>query len=869
LVTLFPGAIIDGRYAVLALLGEGATGVVYKAKHQLMNRIVVVRMLPAELAADQDTLEIFRQEAKSVSGLTHPNIVGIHDFGVTTGGEAYLVTDFLSGSSLSDRLNESGAFPWQQALSVFKQMCSVLAYAHKNGVIHRDLRPKNIVLVESDSGFPVVKVTDFAVGKSARPSPAEAEQLLPAAEASQSLPYMSPEQILGRNVDQRSDIYALGCVIYECLAGRPPFLGDSAAETISKQLSQKPPALGLLPAESKAPEWLEQLVSKCLAKDPAKRWQSMADLSEELSKRSGAGGSDGQGAIFNEQASIGQQNDAAGKARPSRRSGAAAAIAVSGAFVVLLIGLLAWAGELPIVCAWTKLKLAEQSGGAQSSRLLAAMLELERLDEGKQRYSEAADLCRRLLAAAESSSGPTSLAAAEAMIRLANVYNCQGRSADAAEYCGKAFQICQKNAGRKATDQQRQTVSTLLQQLLPVARAGSASRARDDLLARALGLAGEFASRAKDFEQARVFLEEALVLHKRVGASRREDKYWSALNLADVYRETNRLQAAESLYKEVSNQFLERFGPTSAYTAQTFHNFAFCYAKQNKYAEAVEMMSKVVEINKNADLRTQFEQLLPTLEQMLNMMEQGGVTDNREKICKQMIELERKKSGRARDVSLIRLVEIYHDEKKFAECERQLKDVLTRVNQPDVTPEVLNRLGIYYAHKNQPELAIDTFKRAASILRQDQNCNKLFRAQVLYALAVTQVSLKHYQEAVPAFEEAIAIAEKESGNAKEIASTIMIGLADCFGRLGSDSACESYLKRAVAVLEPVSGRPDQAFFAAVFALSAFYWKHQRLDELEKNLQRILPYCQQNSNEVNCIECLRQQREVLARRGGDS
>jgi len=220
-----------GPYKILAPLGHGGMGEVYRAKDTRLDREVAVKVLPEHLAQDADALKRFEREAKAVAALSHSNILDIHDFG-TEGGVRYAVMELLEGETLRQQIVE-GAIPWRRAIEIASAVAEGLAAAHSKGVIHRDLKPENIFLTSDDR----VKILDFGL---ARFKPQLSQQELTEAPTASHLtetgtvmgtvPYMSPEQVRGATVDARSDIFSFGCVLYEMITGRRPFTGETAAD---------------------------------------------------------------------------------------------------------------------------------------------------------------------------------------------------------------------------------------------------------------------------------------------------------------------------------------------------------------------------------------------------------------------------------------------------------------------------------------------------------------------------------------------------------------------------------------------------------------------------------------------------------------
>jgi len=277
-----------GRYRIVAPLGKGGMGEVYRALDTTLEREVAVKVLPDAVARDRERLERFAREAKAVARLAHPNILEIWDFG-TDRGISFAVTELLDGATLRDEL-ASGPLPWRKAREIAAAVADGLAAAHGKGIVHRDLKPENIV-VTSDGR---VKILDFGLARLAGPiSPEAATGTLTPADTQHgvvlgTLGYISPEQLKGEPADARSDIFSLGCVLYELLSGQRAFLRDSAVETMAAILREDAPRFAAS-GVAVGPE-LVRTVERCLEKRPERRFQSAADLAFAL--RSVVGDSD-------------------------------------------------------------------------------------------------------------------------------------------------------------------------------------------------------------------------------------------------------------------------------------------------------------------------------------------------------------------------------------------------------------------------------------------------------------------------------------------------------------------------------------------------------------------------------------------------
>lgn len=275
--------IVADKYEIIASIGGGGWGTVYKARHTLLDRIVAVKTLHPHMVASGSALKRFKQEAQAGSQLDHPHILNVLDFGITDDGIPYLVMDYLEGQSLGDLLQGNKNLQPARGLAIFVQVASALAHAHRRGVIHRDLKPANVMLIEHDDNPDYVKIVDFGIAKILkRGDGADSTELTETGQLFGSPLYMSPEQCTGKDLDGRSDIYSLGCVIYRSLTGLPPFEVQDLATCIYKHVNELPVPFGIACPELELRPELESLVFKAMAKDPAERFQSMSELEEAI-----------------------------------------------------------------------------------------------------------------------------------------------------------------------------------------------------------------------------------------------------------------------------------------------------------------------------------------------------------------------------------------------------------------------------------------------------------------------------------------------------------------------------------------------------------------------------------------------------------
>jgi Tol biopolymer transport system component len=274
-MSLSPGTRL-ASYEIVAAIGAGGMGEVYRAKDTKLDRLVAIKVLPASVAADPDRLARFECEAKAVAALSHPNILAIHDFSVTN-GIAYAVTELLEGETLRQRLT-TGALPTRKAVDIATQIARGLTAAHDRGIVHRDLKPENVFLLREGH----VKILDFGLAKQTPTSSTADDHTQLATEPGMVLGtvgYMAPEQIRRQPIDSRADLFACGSILYEMLAGRRAFQRDTPAETMTAILNDDPPDLA---PRNDLPPALERVVRHALGRDPNDRFQSARDLAFNL-----------------------------------------------------------------------------------------------------------------------------------------------------------------------------------------------------------------------------------------------------------------------------------------------------------------------------------------------------------------------------------------------------------------------------------------------------------------------------------------------------------------------------------------------------------------------------------------------------------
>jgi len=281
-INLLPGAIIGGVYSIIDLIGAGGMGEIYRANHLTLGKVVALKLIPPGRVTTS-SWQRFQNEAKAIASLDHANLVKVTDLGIHEGCLPFLAMEYIDGRSLAEMLAREGRSPLDVVLDIFMQVCEGVDFAHRKGLVHRDLKPANIMLTRTESNKLQVKILDFGLVKLAQKD-RDQQSLTRVGDVMGSPYYMSPEQCIGDKVDNRSDIYSIGCTMFESLTSRPPFVGPTAVEILTRQHSADPPTLASIVGAKVYPESLEVVIAKLLRKNPAERYQTLLELRGDLDK---------------------------------------------------------------------------------------------------------------------------------------------------------------------------------------------------------------------------------------------------------------------------------------------------------------------------------------------------------------------------------------------------------------------------------------------------------------------------------------------------------------------------------------------------------------------------------------------------------
>lgn len=264
------------QYEVLQFLNEGGMGRVYKVRDKKLNVILAIKVLRKELQLEKGALKRFEQEVSILQKLTHINIAPVYGVGTTDSGVPFVAMEYLDGESLEEVLIREDRISVERTLDLAIQICEALAHAHAKGVVHRDLKPSNIIITKTNSGAEIAHIIDFGVARLQAVDIRQSQNLTRTGDVFGSPMYMSPEQCLGIAQDERSDVYSLGCILFEMITGHPPFQGSNAVQTIVQHLNESPTWKG-------GNADIQAIVNRCLQKVPDDRYQSVEELQRDLS----------------------------------------------------------------------------------------------------------------------------------------------------------------------------------------------------------------------------------------------------------------------------------------------------------------------------------------------------------------------------------------------------------------------------------------------------------------------------------------------------------------------------------------------------------------------------------------------------------
>jgi len=412
------GKVLDGRWKLVQSLGDGAMSRSYKAEHLQTGEFVVVKILHKRISITTSNIRRFDNASREVMSLKHQKICKLLDIHLDSEGEIFIVMEYLPGESLENLLARTGHLPVHKAVEIFGEVCDALECGHEEGVMHKDIKPSNIMITERENQKEEIRLLDFGISNLIADEGEDLKNsgyITRTKEVAGNPMYMSPEQCMGKRTDMPADLYSLGCVMYEALTGKPPFVGKNVLETAYKHMNEQPKPISSEMSRDKILGRLEAAIFKCLAKDPADRYQSPSHLKNDLALLSSSTDADwaNQSFVNKKAPRLKKKKKTAERGQTVRQAPSIEMMALFGAGVVIVIIAIVW-----IVCF---LNSDSTEGPTYNNDELWKLKDKAKQSEQPD-FAGQEDSARTELARAERENGPNSKEYAKATAALAKVY---------------------------------------------------------------------------------------------------------------------------------------------------------------------------------------------------------------------------------------------------------------------------------------------------------------------------------------------------------------------------------------------------------------------------------------------------------------
>ncbi len=611
---------------------------VYRAVDRLENVTVAIKMLHPQMLLSPTNIKRFQQEAQTASDLSHPILIKVHHLGVTADGVPYIVMEHIEGVALSEVIKAEGRIRPERCLDIFLKACEGLSAAHEKGIVHRNIKSSNLMLIPTGDGGELVKVIDFGIAKLLPTEGEEAQRLTKTGKMIGSPIYMSPEQWRAQPQDARSDIYSMGCLMYEALTGNPPLVGASLFETMYKHLSEVPEGLGEAVPDAQLREQLEAILFKAMAKEPELRYQNMKELAGAL-EQVRAGTARGPLARLH---SLWQTSRLK---RPPRRPLSPLVIGLAIA-VVILLALSAWAlnglfGDVAdryVEMSWVKnpeplppiprnekqekfsgliMSLAAAKYGDDSPELIKRLAEVGRFRKSYCQWSMAASAFEQALAIANRTHAPEDFDYNAMQVDLADCYYALGRFKDAEGlYHVALFDVIGQTSDRDYLRQIGRVGETCLrlgdldkaqkylswaERIAPNSVSGpegidmaTESVLRLSQLGDVHRLEGQMDEAAKKFSL-------AVDAWKQLeGDTPRKNLSICLYHLGEIQRRKGNAQDAARIYKQALDVAEGAFGSNHQYVANILYGYSDVLWEQSRFIESLKMRARANRIRRNA-----------------------------------------------------------------------------------------------------------------------------------------------------------------------------------------------------------------------------------------------------------------------------
>lgn len=579
------GQTLDERFRIVERIGQGGMSAVYKADHLLLERPVAVKFLLKHLCGSAETALRFQREARALSTLDHPHVVKVHAFGVTQGGNLYLVMDYIQACNLSDYLKETGPLPQDKALLLFKGICEGLSHIHQRGVVHRDLKPANVVLAQKEDGTMNPIIVDFGLATVEERSAEKRQRLTEAGSTCGSPPYMSPEQCLGNATDARSDIYSLGCLFFEVVTGRYPFTGNTGSDIMMQHLNATAPRFQEVASGIEFSPSLETIVQKCLSKNPDERYPDVAELLFDLQQvGTGSEREDTLGSVLEPTTQ-----------KPWSKAIVPLLVLSIAAMVIVVIGIFLANLNSPEARMTTLRKQVNQllaSSDAKFSDVRDRTIELSVAYEAAGNDVEAQRVLKKLEQRARRILGPDSREYAQFWLERSDWLRARRNDAAAVEADNAAIDALSRYAVVSAREGDFRAQKTALTDCVSLSKRAGQPKGKDVQFLYALAT---YYKSAKDYRRAEEFTKTILdaCLAMPESNQKRESVMMAQHNLAEIYVCQARFKEALPLFEKVENAARGMFGRNSQQHKDTIKRLAHCHQQMGNADAATSLLNSI------------------------------------------------------------------------------------------------------------------------------------------------------------------------------------------------------------------------------------------------------------------------------------
>ncbi len=821
------GTTLAEHFEIISLIGQGGMSVVYKARHTFTHNIRAIKLLREHLVDRSTNLARFQLEAQAAMHLTHPNIIAVHDYGMTADEQPYLIMDYLEGESLGELIQKQKRLPVDRALAVFSQICDALGFAHQKGVLHRDIKPSNVMLVKDGDKTDCVKLVDFGIAKLMPGGELEGQRLTATGEVFGSPVYMSPEQCTGQVLDTRSDIYSMGCVMYEALCGHPPFVGSNPLETMYLRL-QEPPAP--FPPELSIPRSLEHIVLITLAREPEQRYQSMAELKAEIDRvRTGTVNLTNLIDTMRRSVRLSQARKATKKVQLEAYFAVVALLMMVAGFYSfrLLSGTASpWESQGAV---WKQYYDEGQKAfdrgelGQAEKNMMQAVAEAQKFGE----------MDRRLVSSLE---------------KLASIYKTEGKQSQLEDTAARIEAIKQKQS-LEETEQSDRNVNELADLTLSLCPKviEKDKWSQYAQLTEKLNHLGVLLINQQSYDRAEQLLKKALEIEKTTLGPDSPNVARTMRNLAALY-DTKKGQFKEALplYEQAVAIKAKALGKDHPDVADGLSDLAAIYREQGQYEKAEQLYNQALAIYQRA-YGMQHPHVARNLTGLADIYRIEGQFPKAEKLYKQALNIYVNTQGMEHStvaMSYANLAGLYLNEGKYGPAEQMYSEALSlyeKIQGPESlsVATVVNNLAAVYFREGKYKDAEPMFKRALAIRERLLAADHPEIAQSLNNVAEVYRLEGRYEDAEPLYKRALKIDEKSLGQDHPEVAVVLNSLGQLYTSEGKLEQAEEYYKRALAVRQKSFGDEHPEVANTLNELAKLYAREGKYEESEKLFQKTL------------------------------